>query len=151
VYVGFSYVAAFNSEVLSGVASDELISAIAIHVLGPYAGVIVCVAVALACLTTAIALSSVFAEFIYEDLSAGKCGYVTSLIITLVITAFMANLDFAGIVNLLAPILQAIYPSLIVLSLTNIFYKLYSFTPVKTPFGVTLVLTVICLIFFDAL
>ena len=62
IYVGFSYVAAFHSQSIAEVNQDQLIGTIAIKILGPMAGVATCVAVALACLTTAIALAAVFAE-----------------------------------------------------------------------------------------
>lgn len=146
IYIGFSYVAAFNSEVLKGAPAETLINSISHLVLGPYAGLIVCVAVALACLTTAIALASVFAEFIHEDLTQFKVSYVASLAVTLVITAFIATLNFSKIMSILGPVLEAIYPALIVLSFVNILYKLYNFKPVKTPFAITLGLTILAFI-----
>lgn len=133
VYVGFSYVASFHSEILTDVPSDELISHIAIHVLGKHAALVACLAVALACLTTAIALAAVFAEFIHEDITFDKIGYQASLIITLVITFFVSTLNFTGIAAFLLPILQICYPALIVLTLLNILYKLYDFKPVVLP------------------
>lgn len=142
VYIGFSYVASFHSEALNNVPSDELISMVAIHILGPHAALIACIAVALACLTTAIALASVFAEFIYEDLSFQKIGYGSSLIITLVITYFVSTLDFKGIAAFLGPILQVCYPALIALTVLNIAYKLFNFKPVKIPMLIVIALTI---------
>jgi len=133
VYIGFSFVAAFHSEGLSGVTPDKLIGIIAIHVLGPYAGIVACIAVALACLTTAIALAAVFAEFIHYDISNKKIGYVPALIGTLIVTYFISILNFSGIANMLIPILQVSYPALILLSILNIAYKLFHFKPVKVP------------------
>ena len=75
IYVGFSYVAAFHSQSIAEVNQDQLIGTIAIKLLGPMAGVATCVAVALACLTTAIALAAVFAEFLHRDISFGKLSY----------------------------------------------------------------------------
>lgn len=132
-YVGFSYVAAFNSGMLAGVPQEELAGRIAILVLGPYAGIVACLAVALACLTTAIALAAVFAEFLHKDLSFGKINYTLSLIITLIVTYFVSTLDFTGIASFLTPILRICYPALITLSVLNIFYKLHHFKPVKIP------------------
>jgi LIVCS family branched-chain amino acid:cation transporter len=132
-YVGFSYIAAFNSESLANVAKDELAGKIALLVLGPHAGLVAGIAVALACLTTAIALASVFAEFIHKDITLGRVNYGTSLVITLVISFFVSTLNFTGIAHILAPILQICYPALIVLSVVNIMYKLYHFMPVKIP------------------
>ncbi|HRD56344.1 MAG TPA: branched-chain amino acid transport system II carrier protein [Parachlamydiaceae bacterium] len=133
VYVGFSLVAAFHSDNLAGISQDKLIGTIALQVLGPLAGIAACIAVALACLTTAIALAAVFAEFVHNDISQGKIGYIPSLIGTLIITFFISTLDFVGIAKILVPILQVCYPALIILSLLNIAYKLYHFKPIKLP------------------
>lgn len=132
-YVGFSYVASFHSLALTSVPSDELISMIAAHVLGPYASIVACLAVAFACLTTTIALAAVFAEFINEDIFFDKLGYIPALIITLVITYFVSTLNFKGIAAFLEPILVVCYPALIVLTLLNIAYKLFGFKPIKIP------------------
>lgn len=133
VYVGFSLVAAFHSENLTNVSQDKLIGTIALQVLGPFAGIAACVAVALACLTTAIALAAVFAEFFHRDISRGKVGYLPSLVGTLIITFFISTLDFMGIAKILVPILQVCYPALILLSFLNICYKFYHFKSVKLP------------------
>jgi LIVCS family branched-chain amino acid:cation transporter len=133
VYIGFSYVASYHSAALNDVSSDELISRIAIHILGSHAAIIACIAVALACLTTAIALGSVFAEFIHKDISMGKVGYGPSLIITLVITFLISTLNFTGIAAILAPILQVGYPALIAMAVLNLMFKLYNFKPIKLP------------------
>lgn len=131
IYIGFSYVASYHSASLANTASDELISMIAIHVLGPNAAIIACIAVALACLTTAIALCSVFAEFIHENVSFNKVGYGPALIGTLILTYFVSTLNFTGIASFLAPVLQICYPALIVLTLLNIAHQLFNFKPVK--------------------
>jgi branched-chain amino acid:cation transporter, LIVCS family len=133
VYVGFSFVAAFQSQHLIDVPKDQIAGMISAQVLGPYAGVIASVAVALTCLTTAIALASVFAEFVYEDISNYKLPYGWALFLTLVITYFVSTLNFTGIASFLTPILQICYPALIALSFFNILYKIYGFKPVKIP------------------
>ncbi len=143
VYVGFSYLAAFNSEILSPVSQDKLLSKLTMHVLGPYAGIIAIVSVALACLTTAIALSAVFSEFLHEDIFLFKVNYHVCLIATLVATYFMSTLEFAGIMRFLEPIITVCYPALIMLSIVNILHKLYDFKPVKIPVFVVFVISFI--------
>lgn len=133
IYIGFSFVAAFQSQSLIDIPKDQLAGILSINILGPYAGIIASAAVALACLTTAIALASVFAEFLHEDITDFKLPYSWSLLITLIIAYFVSTLNFTGIVKFLQPILQICYPALIVLSLLNILYKLYGVTIVKTP------------------
>jgi len=143
VYIGFSFVAAFHSESLSNVPQDQLIGMIAIHVLGPFAGVFACIAVSLACLTTAIALAAVFAEFLHQDIFKSKIGYIPALVGTLIVTFFISTLNFMGIASILFPILQICYPALITLSVLNIAYKLFHFKPVKTPVLAVLIISLI--------
>src|SRR2546426_695243 len=53
VYVGLCYVAALQGNALTGIATEHLLSTLALRVLGPGAGFVVCIAVIFACLTTA--------------------------------------------------------------------------------------------------
>lgn len=133
IYVGFSYVAALHSGTLTNLKPEELISQIAVQLLGPYAGIAVCFTVTIACMTTAIALTTVFAEFIHKDISKNKISYPLALFGSLIVTYAVSTLNFTGIVTMLDPILQLCYPALIALSLLNILYKLYQFQPVKIP------------------
>lgn len=133
VYIGFSYLASYHSTALFGIKSDDLISQIAVRVLGDQGGIVVCIAVALACLTTAIALCSVFAEYLHEDITAYRVNYSLCLVTTLLITYFISTLNFTVIISLLAPILQVCYPALIALSFFNILYKISDVKSVKVP------------------
>jgi branched-chain amino acid:cation transporter, LIVCS family len=137
IYVGFSYTAAYHSHGLDQVSPDELVSRISMSVLGAYGGIFVCFAVTIACLTTAIALSTIFAEFLHKDISRGKVSYPIALAITLAITFVVSTLDFTGIIKMLTPILHVCYPALIVLSILNIMHKLLNFQPVKIPVLIT--------------
>ncbi len=143
IYIGFSFVAAYHSESLSAVKQEQMISFIAMQTLGSYGALVTCTAVALACLTTAIALSSVFAEYLRKDVFNEKISYGVSLALTLIVTFFVSTLNFTGIVNLLTPVLQILYPVLIVLCLINIFYKTHHFQPVKWPVYTVFILSLI--------
>jgi LIVCS family branched-chain amino acid:cation transporter len=147
VYIGLNYAAAFHSSNLNGVPQDELPGRLATLILGPYAGVVACGAVSLACLTTAIALAAVFAEFVHVDFSKGYISYSTALILTLLISYFVSTLHFTGIVAFLTPILQVCYPSLILLSILNIAHKLSHFKPVKVPVYTLFIITLFNLSF----
>lgn len=143
IYIGFSYIAASYSSALANITPDALIAAISMQILGPYAGIIVCMAVILACLTTAIALANVFAEFLHKDITQGKLNYKFSLICTLIVSFIISTLNFNGIAQVLAPILQIGYPALITLSLVNILYVIYNFQPVKIPVLLVFVISLI--------
>lgn len=141
IYVGFSYIAAFHSESLAGIEKDQLLGALALQILGPYAGIVAIIAVALACLTTAIALAAVFAEFLHQDVTLTKLPYIPSLAITLIITYFVSTLSFSGIASFLVPILQVCYPALIMLTVLNMAFKLYHFKTVKTPVAIVFLIS----------
>ena len=75
-------------------------------------------------------LSVTFAEYVE---SQTKIGGSRALIGTLVITTLMANLGFEGIVIFLSPILQMIYPGLIVLTILNFLHRIYGIQMLKVP------------------
>lgn len=133
VYCGFSYLAANWADHLSMTSPEYFLGSLALATLGPYAGIVACVAVAMACLTTAIALAAVSSEFIHYDILRDKISYSFSLVVTIVITFLISILDFTGIMEFLAPILEICYPALILLSFLNLAYKLWGFKMVKTP------------------
>ena len=133
VYVGFSYLAAFHGGALTIHGKDELLAALAMQLVGAHAGMLVCATVSLACLTTAIALTAAFTEFLHIHLFQEKIGYEMTLIGALCATFFMSTFEFTGISAFLWPILQICYPGLIVLTLLNIAYKLFNFTVIKGP------------------
>jgi branched-chain amino acid:cation transporter, LIVCS family len=118
-----------------------LLGAIAIKIIGANAGIVVCITIALACLTTAIALCSVFADFLQNQVFQGKVNYQVSLVMTLCLTFFVATYEFTGISSFLTPVLELIYPSLIVLTFLNIMHKLFDFTPIKVPVLMTFLIT----------
>lgn len=126
MYIGLTYVASFYVPLIdASVRPEERLSAISLYLLGPYGALFSCVAVSMACLTTAIPLTSIFAEYMKKDLFKDQLGSLSGLLITLTISSLIANLGFMGIANMLSPILQIVCPGLIVLSLQNIFHKLY--------------------------
>lgn len=133
VYAGFSYLAAFHGGHLESTGKDALLAAITLKIAGPYAGLLVCVTIAFACLTTAIALISAFADFVQKEVFKEKVSYGITLIGSLIATFFVSTFEFTGISAFLGPILQISYPGLIVLTLLNIAYCLKKFKPVKVP------------------
>lgn len=133
IYLGFSYISSFHANQLVITGKDELLSAITMKIAGPYAGALVCVAIALACLTTAIALISSFTDFLQREVFDEKISYETTLIGALLFTFFVSTFEFTGISSFLWPILQIFYPGLITLTFLNILHKLTGFTPLKAP------------------
>lgn len=143
VYSGFCVVAAMYSSQLAHVAQDQILSALAMSILGAHAGILANITVAIACLTTALALTAVFADYVRSEIFSGKISYLYALLITSVCTFVMANLGFAGIMKMISPIVIICYPALTVLSLVNIAHRLFGYKYVKTPVFVTLLISVI--------
>lgn len=126
MYVGLTYVASYYVQFIGQhIKPEERLSAISLYLLGPYGAFFSCIAVSMACLTTAIPLVSIFAEYLKKDLLMNRIGSGAALVSTLVISSLIANMGFMGIANMLSPVLQILCPGLIVLSLLNIFHKLY--------------------------
>ena len=134
MYIGLTYVASWYAPALGdAIRPEERLSAISLHLLGPYGAFASCLAVSMACLTTAIPLVSIFANYMKKDLMGNKGGDMLPLIATLLLSGLLANLGFMGIANLLSPVLQVLCPGLIVLSAFNICHKLYETRVPKAP------------------
>lgn len=144
MYVGLTYVASFYTHVLpSGHLPEERLSAISQHLLGSQGAFFACLAVAMACLTTAIPIVAICADYIQQDLLPVNKGPLLPLGITLLISIAVANLGFIGIANMLSPVLNILCPSLIVLSISNIVNKLYEIRTRKTPIFLTFALSTV--------
>jgi LIVCS family branched-chain amino acid:cation transporter len=142
MYIGLTYVAAFYTPYLDpSHLPEERLSAISMYLLGPYGGMISCAAVALTCLTSAIPLTSICADYIRKDLLKEKSSPLVALIITLFISSAVANLGFMGIAGMLAPALEILCPGLIVLSVLNLFHKLFETKVPKIPVFATFALS----------
>lgn len=139
VYFSLVLLGWIYSPVLSNVLPQEMLGVIAIHSLGPLAAPCVCLAVIFACLTTAIVLTSLFADFLRTEVSHNKIKNVPALLITLCIGFFVSTFDFNGIASFIGPILEMVYPALIALSLFNIgAYFLGKRSSTHWPFTLTL-------------
>lgn len=131
------------SEALSGLPPEEMLGTIATLALGPWAAPVVCCAVILACLTTVVVLTSLFADFLRKEVSREKVGAPLSLAITLAIAFVISTLGFGGIAAFLGPILEIVYPALIVLTVLNIVHKLWGWSIVRLPCAAALVLKIV--------
>lgn len=138
IYIGFSFLASLHAADLQGVPADELLAAIALKILGPYAGLIVCLTVVLACLTTGVALITAFASFVQKELLGGKGKESWILMFSLFATYLMACFEFQGISQFLTPVLEICYPFLILLTGYNLIERLYQFKGIPQTMNLTL-------------
>ncbi|MDF2548937.1 MAG: braB [Chlamydiales bacterium] len=145
VYIGFSSISSLHSHALVDIHKEALLPSLTLHIAGPFAALLVNSTIALACLTTAIALISAFTTFLQEEVLQGKLAYAPSLALSLLLTFAISTLEFNGISAFLTPVLQVIYPGLIVLTLCNILNRLYHFQPVKIPVYATFLISLLWL------
>lgn len=143
VYTGFCVVAAYWGAQLVGVADSDVFSTLARLVLGEAGGLLANITVALSCLTTAIALSVVFASYLHREIFREKTSYRNALLLTIGVTAFMSNLGFSGIMKMLLPIVAIIYPALVVLAVMYMVYRLWNVNFIKIPVVLTLLITIL--------
>lgn len=133
VMLGWKY-----SALLTNVAPQEMLGVIAQESLGSMAAPWVCLAVIFACITTAIVLASLFADFLRTQITKDKISNAQSLLVTLAIGFIVSTFNFGGIAKFLGPVVETIYPALIALTVVNIAFKLFGFRSTHWPFTVTL-------------
>lgn len=137
VYIGFALIASYYAGDLMGLSPEILLGTMAHMMLGNAGGFFVSMAVALACLTTAVTLAAVFAEFLQRQSGFYHLGYTYCLMLTLVASCAFANLGFTGIVALMAPVLVVGYPAVLMLVIFNGLHKTHGIQMVKAPVALT--------------
>jgi len=126
VYTGFVYAAASHAEALRFIPTEGLIGAIAHITLGQYGTVFMGACVAVACLATGTTLAEVTTEYLFHNVFRGKLPRMVCLLMVMVMMAFMSILGFGGIMKIAGPILNVVYPAVIVFCIVNIILKLMS-------------------------
>ena len=139
VYCGLVYLGTAFAADLQNTAPQAMLGIVAQKTLGAFSAPIVCAAVVLACFTTAVVLASLFADFFRQEVCQEKINAPVSLLVTLAIAFGVSTLEFSGIAAFLAPILETLYPALIVLTLVNIANKMWSVKLHRWPVAVTFV------------
>lgn len=122
VYLGFALVAVGHSWRIGDVANDTLLSALASVILGSKAGLLANITIMLSCLTTAIALTASFAEFLSTFVFKNKLSYNKALIFTVISSAIFSNFRFSGIMKIIIPPINLFYPALAVFAVMYVFF-----------------------------
>ena len=115
VYLGLAYLGATVSTLYSlEIGRAELVIAIVQSLLGRSGLIIFAVVVALACVTTAVALVSSAADH-FAYITKNRVSYKAFVVIICVFSAVVSNLGLDTIVSVAAPILGLVYPPVLVL------------------------------------
>ena len=115
VYMGLAYLGAtVSAQYTNDIGRAQLIMAIIEALMGKVGMVLFGVVVGLACVTTAVALTSSAAAY-FTELCRGKVSYKVFVIAICVFSAVVSNLGLDRIVAVAAPVLDVIYPPTLVL------------------------------------
>lgn len=143
VYIGMGYLAAFHGVGLEHVNEGQLFSQITFRILGTYGAALIGFTVFLACFTTTVALTAVVTEYVQTNLLANRCGYASVLTGILATTFVPASLGLTAILQFSGPIIEAMYPVIIVVSVCNALYKLLDFKMIKIPVLISFIFVII--------
>ena len=118
VYMGLAYLGATVSTQYTGaeIGRAQLTMAIVEGLMGKVGMVLFGVVVGLACVTTAVALTSSAAAY-FAELCRGKVSYKVFVVVICVFSAVVSNLGLDRIVAIAAPVLDVVYPPTLVLIL----------------------------------
>ncbi|MCY6485800.1 branched-chain amino acid transport system II carrier protein [Clostridium aestuarii] len=124
IYGGLLYLGSQTAAMYgTSITKTGLIMAISKSILGKFGAVALGVSVGLACLTTSIGLTATGAEF-FTKLSKGKVSYKLNVFIITLVSILIAINGVDSIVAYAAPILQVLYPVVIILILTSLIQSL---------------------------
>ena len=128
VYMGLAYLGATVSTQYTGsIGRAALIMAIVEALMGKTGVVIFGAVVGLACVTTAIALTSSAAAY-FSELCRGKVSYKVFVAAICVFSAVVSNLGLDRIVAVAAPVLDVVYPpALVLICISLIMPKVHDF------------------------
>ena len=121
VYGGLTYLGATVSKVYDlNVSQASLMVEMTASLLGNPGKVILSIIVTLACLTTAVGLTSATGQF-FDKLTNGKLKYEVVVTVVCIFSAVVSNFGVSTIIQFSAPILDMIYPTTIVLVIMTLF------------------------------
>lgn len=128
VYLFLVYLGATYAPALFNISPEQSIAHIAYLTLGTQGSFIVAVTVIMACLTTAVALAKVFIRFMQDQVLANKVPPQVTTVAVLGLTFVVSLLKFEGIARIVGPVLEVLYPGLVLLTLLNI---IHHFRPLR--------------------
>lgn len=123
VYGGLTYLGAKSFSMVSpNLGRTQLLNAIVYHFLGSSGNIALGLAVALACLTTSIGLTTAIGSF-FSDVTNNRIKYKYIVIVSVVVSSLLSIIGVEAILKFSFPILVSVYPVVIVLTILNLFDK----------------------------
>lgn len=143
VYLGFVYLGSHYKFLANDLPGELILPAIANHLLGTHGALVIAIIIIFSCLTTAVALNSIYARYLCTFKIIGKKNFPIILFITTIIALIISLLDFDGIAALLGPLLDISYPGLIVLTILSICTKRFKLLKMLSFYGIIALMLVL--------
>jgi branched-chain amino acid:cation transporter, LIVCS family len=125
VYVALIWMSSRNAALLAPLAKDQLLPFISMQFLGPTLSLIPVGVVFLACMTTSVAMLSVFSDFVKENYFTWDKSSKFSVFSGVALTYFLSLITFDGLMVVTTPILEISCPLLILLAVYNLAKKFF--------------------------
>ncbi|MFD2118063.1 branched-chain amino acid transport system II carrier protein [Paenibacillus yanchengensis] len=124
IYFVLAYIGASSVEKLNYLANGgEVLAQISQHYYGTYGGIILGIIVLLACLTTAIGLTTACSSYLQSLIP--HISYKTYAVLLSLVSALLANAGLNDLIQISEPVLKILYPLAIVLMLLTFFHPLF--------------------------
>lgn len=148
IYAGLVYLGATSGYDASGtIQRTDLLLHISNGILGPNGTLLLALCVGVACLTTAIALTSAVSDY-FSKLSNNFLSYRLLVVIICVISGFLSVYGVDRIIDFAFPFLAVIYPIAVCMAIYIVFFG--KFIPAKAPYiaaiSITFVIAIIGLL-----
>jgi len=124
IYTGFIGLGAKYAPWLHDAQPEHLLVAIGGQALGYFAKPVIAVILTVGCLATAVILSTLFVDFLQQDVTQDRLNRPQAIFVTMAIAFTFSLLGFAKLMMLLGTVLDVAYPALIALAIMNIVDKL---------------------------
>lgn len=121
VYTGLIHMAACNADKLSEIPKQQILPYVSEVFLGKQWSIVPVAIIILACLTTSVAMTTAFSEFL-RDKWLGEKYWKICLWISLLSTLLFSFVELQQLIEMTGPVLQIGCPALILLTLYN-FYR----------------------------
>jgi LIVCS family branched-chain amino acid:cation transporter len=134
VYVGMGLLGLYHGATCQVEAVSLLFRSVAMMVIGSHGAIVVILAVLMACLSTAVGLAVVVAEYTQQEIFRNNVGYVFSLVVILGGSFLFSLLGLDRIILFTNSFATAIIlPIVLTVMLANLAYKLFGVRMIKVP------------------
>jgi LIVCS family branched-chain amino acid:cation transporter len=122
-YFCMVFIGSHFPDVLREAKPSEILVVAATHLAGNHAALFIAVITALACFTSVAPLNAMYARYLCSAFKLGEDRFGLVLLGTAATSFLISLFDFGGIIKFLSPTLEALYPSIIALTVVGVFLK----------------------------